>query len=89
VSESHQRKIPAKGKQGQTYKPSIANTPSDDTPGITLGTNGERKDLCRVQPWNREPRRTECESEDEDHASGGDTVSSGGSSVSRGIGIKT
>lgn len=54
-------------------EPAIAHGPTDDTPGVTLGTDLEREDLSRVKPWDGKPGSTEggCEEEDHSDSAGG------------------
>lgn len=75
--------------RARTYEPPIPDTPTDDTPRITLGSNSQGEDLGWIQPWDRQPRRTERKRKDEDHAGCRDTVTTCGGDVTGGVGIET
>ena len=60
--------------QRGTYKPAVANRPSDNTPCITLGSDFQREDLGWVQPGHSQPCRTEGEGEEVNHSNSGVTI---------------
>jgi hypothetical protein len=70
-----------------TYQPSISNTPSHDTKGISSGANGQREDLCGVNPWHGQPRRTKSGGEDEDHRGRGSTIRGCFAHFTSGLGV--
>ena len=53
------------------YSPSVSNTPSYHTPGITFSANLQREDLGRVEPGNGKPGGAEAGGEDKGEGSGG------------------
>lgn len=55
----------------EEHTPPIANGPADHAPGIAFGTNLEGENLCRVEPWYREPSSSEDGRVKEDEECGG------------------
>ena len=74
------------GKEvGLTYRPPIANRPANHTPRVTSGPDFQWEDFGRVQPWYRQPRRSENGSEKE-HEEDGGTAHAGGA-MAAGFGV--
>ena len=67
--------------------PPVADRPAHHAPRVALGPHLEREDLCRVQPWYRQPGGAEGGGEDEDHGHGADTVAGGRLGVAGGGGV--
>ena len=70
-------------------QPSVADGPADHTPGVTLGSDFQGEDLCRVQPWDGKPGGAEDESEDVDHSDRGVTVAGSFGDLSTVAGVET
>ena len=64
-------------------KPAVTDGPTNDTPGVTLGTDLEGEDLGRVEPRDSQPGGTKGGSEKEDHGNGTGAVALGGSRTER------
>lgn len=66
-----------RAKEGE---PAITQGPTNDTPGVALGSDLEWEDLGGVQPWDGEPSGAEssCEEEDHSHCAGCKTFCGGG-----------
>ena len=58
------------GKKDSTYRPPVANGPSDHAPGVASGTHFQWEDLGRVQPWHGQPCRAEDGGEEEHEENG-------------------
>ena len=56
-----------------TYSPSITNTPTDNTPRVTFGTDSQGENLSRVQPRDSQPGSTESGGEYESEGRGRST----------------
>lgn len=52
-------------RTGETYRPSVPNTPSDNAPGVAFGADLQREDLGRIEPGHGQPGGTEAGGEDE------------------------
>ena len=49
-------------------EPAISQGPTNDAPGVALGSDLEWEDLSGVQPWDGEPSGAESGCEEEDHS---------------------
>ena len=70
---------------GLTYRPPIANRPSNHTPRVATGPDFQREDLSRIQPWHGQPRGSENHSVKE-YEEDGSTTNAGGVSTA-GFGV--
>ena len=43
-----------------TYSPPVSNTPTNNTPCVAFGSNGQWKNFGGIQPWYRQPGGTKC-----------------------------
>ena len=75
--------------RGSTHEPTIPDTPSDDTPRVSFGSDGQREDLGRIQPRDGQPSRSKSGRKDKDHARGGNSVARCRRSVSGGVSVET
>ena len=62
--------------RAEESQPSVADGPTHNTPGVTLGPDFQGKDFSRVQPWNSKPGGAEDKCEEVDHSHGGVAVAS-------------
>ena len=69
--------------RAEESEPSVTDGPSDDTPGVTLGTDLEREDLGGVEPGDGKPGGAKGGGEKEDHSHGTGAVGFGRSGTER------